>query len=454
MLAAQLSVFGGVRFRIGSLRVALMEPWRIWVAAGAVIAVRHLMVRHRPLYGRVLEGLTRAWRSDATRAVWPIWLVSRLGVLAVGYLAVAAIGFPFPDPPFRSFENELLNLPARFDTGWYLNIASQGYAWSYQTGGQQNIAFMPGLPMLMRVGGRLPGFQPLLAGQLIVLGASLWALVYVYRLALGQLRDPERAADAVALLAAYPFAVFLGAVYTEPLFLLAAAGAFFHVTTREWGKVAAWATLAGFLRPNAFLLAAPLAVLAMTPALWPPGAKLRDVLDARRAWAVLRSHAWPLGASSCAVIGVAAYSAFIYSQTGHPFTWLRAHEAWGRVYVGLGTLASGIYADVANRGLYDFTSSYPVNTMNAAACLLSLAALWPVTRRYGPAFGLFIVTNLIPPLMAGGLLSIGRISLVFFPVFIWMAGCLPASHRRAWIIGFAVAQGLGAALFYTWRPFI
>jgi len=93
-----------------------------------------------------------------------------------------------------------------------------------EAGGQQNIAFMPALPMLMRFGGRLIGGHPLWAGQIVVLVACLWAFVYVYRLARSALGDADRAAWAVALLAAYPFAVFFSAVYTESIFLLCAAG--------------------------------------------------------------------------------------------------------------------------------------------------------------------------------------------------------------------------------------
>ena len=37
------------------------------------------------------------------------------------------------------------------------------------------------------------------------------------------------------MLAAYPFALFFGALYTESLFLLAAVGAFYHFRRREFG---------------------------------------------------------------------------------------------------------------------------------------------------------------------------------------------------------------------------
>ena len=81
-----------------------------------------------------------------------------------------------------------------------------------------------------------------------------------------------------------------------------------------------------------------------------------------------------------------------------------------------------------------------------------LAAAWPVARRLGLAYGIFILINMLPPLAEGGMLSAGRFSSVMFPAFLWLAGAVPARHRAGWIASFAAIQALNAALFYTWRP--
>jgi len=53
--------------------------------------------------------------------------------------------------------------------------------------------------------------------------------------------------------------------------------------------------------------------------------------------------------------------------------------------------------------------------------LFVLSAVWPVARRLGLAYAVFILVNLLPPMAAGGLLSAGRFSAVLFPAFIWWA---------------------------------
>jgi hypothetical protein len=448
-----VAVFGGARIRFDEVRLSLMSAPRILLVAAVLAALRHAIVRRDPLHWRTWRMVTAVWRDEALRAVWPVWVWSRATILLVGFLAVATIGFPAAKAPFRVYHNELLNLPARLDTGWYFSIATEGYTWSPEYLGQQNIAFMPALPMMMRVGGKLIGDHPLLAGQIIVLVACLWGFVYLYRLARELLGDGERAGVAVALLAAYPFAVFFGAVYTESLFLLSAAGGFYHARRRQVWPTALLAALAGFARPNGFLLSVPLGVLILTPALLPSWTAWRT-WTLRSVGRALRD-AWPmLAAAAAGVAGVLIFSAYVYALTGRPLTWLESHAAWGRTFTSATDFITGPYNEMERRGVYGFVRSLPIDSLNGLGALLALVAVIPVTRRWGPAYGVFILINMLPPLMVGGWLSIGRVSLGMFPMFLWLAAVVPARHRVPWLITFAALQALGAALFYTWRPFI
>ena len=83
--------------------------------------------------------------------------------------------------------------------------------------------------------------------------------------------------------------------------------------------------------------------------------------------------------------------------------------------------------------------------------MLALALLYPVFRRLGPAWGAFVLVNLIPPLFAGGLLSMGRLSSTLFPLFLALAAIIAPRNVPAWVAVFGIGQGLCAALFFTWR---
>jgi hypothetical protein len=109
------------------------------------------------------------------------------------------------------------------------------------------------------------------------------------------------------------------------------------------------------------------------------------------------------------------------------------------------------YTFIAESGVYEYTSERPNDLLQLLGVVFVLAAVWPVARRFGLAYALFILVNMLPPLAAGGLLSAGRFSAVLFPAFVWLASVVPLRHRPAWLTSFMAVQAFNAALFYTWR---
>ena len=76
--------------------------------------------------------------------------------------------------------------------------------------------------------------------------------------------NDEQASLALWLLAAYPCALFYGAIYTESLFLAGAAGAFYHLTRQQFGRAALWGVVVGLTRANGCFLSVPLALIAFS----------------------------------------------------------------------------------------------------------------------------------------------------------------------------------------------
>ena len=107
---------------------------------------------------------------------------------------------------------------------------------------------------------------------------------------------------------------------------------------------------------------------------------------------------------------------------------------------------------IANNGLYAYASTQTTDMFYLMAVALALVAVWPVYRRFGAALAVFILITILPPMSAGGLLSMGRVTSILFPVFLWLGAVLPPQHRHAWIALFALLQGFVAVMFFTWRP--
>lgn len=380
-------------------------------------------------------------RHEALSAAWPLLLFTRLPVLLVGYVAVLTIGFAVP-LDWQVSSDPLLNLLARWDTGWYLTIARDGYGWSGRTDIEQNIVFFPAYPLLMRAAGELLGGRLLLGGLAVSLASFLGAMAYMYGLARRQV-DRETAVAALALLACYPYAVFYSAVYTESLFLLCMTGALYHFGRTEWLRAGGWGLLAGLARPNGFVLSLPLACMALAPLLSGVGPGLRWFVTGRedRAEGGVRRVLEGLAAAAMPGVGLLVFLAFNYWLTGDPFTWMRAVAAWGRSIPGAGPFAGAL--SVAPRT--------PQDMCNAAAVLFAAVMIIPVTWRFGAPYGLLTVVALAPSFLSGGLESIGRYTSVVFPLFLGLAAVTGPRARLALIIVFAVLQALAAVMFFTWR---
>jgi hypothetical protein len=444
LLTLTIFVTGGFREWFPWGRVSMTSWVRPLVIALVAIVVRHWLQRRPSLISRVHAAFNRLRMAPSVREVWPIVLSTRACVLLVGLLAVVLFGYrPEVNPPWRVFENEFLNLPARWDTGWYIGIAAEGYRWQPARAEiQQNIAFFPAYPMLMRYAALFLGRELVWTGVLIAWVSFFWAAIYVHRFTRDRFGD-ERARAAIAFLACYPFALFFSTAYTEALFLLCVVGACYHFERGQLIKAGAWGLIAGLSRPNGCLLSVVLALVAVRP-LWPLN---REVLSS-----VWRPVAVRIAVASLPGIGMLLYSAYIYRLTGSPLQWAAQNAAWGRVYSGFDTLFADQTPLFDSNALYSFAAYRTIDAMQFAAVAFAFVAVWPVFRRIGLAYAVMILINIIPPLLMGGLLSMGRVTSVLFPTFVWLGAAVPERHRTPVVASFALLQALCAALFFTWRP--
>ncbi len=454
LLAIWISATGGSRYLVGDTVVSLRSPMLALYAAISIVIVRHLRWPRPTLLDR-LRGMRAAVRArpDVDTAL-RAFVVTRPAVLVIGFLAVVTFGVTASG--FVLSRDPLVNLPARFDAGWYGGIAIDGYEWDRTFQRQQNIAFFPALPILMRVVGTPAGVgsrtlpedrrmvRALWAGVIVSLAAFFWALVYMSRLG-RELVGDQAAAAATLLMAAYPFAVFFSAAYSESLFLLSALGAFYHYRRQEWVAAALWGLILGLTRPNGCFASIPLAVIGLEQVL--RGATgFRGVLEKANAKAL----AVRLAVAAMPGIGMLLFTLYLHSLTGVWFAWARSHEAWGRSFHGFAPFVTA-YGWLTHNSLIEVVASVPFNSLNTAAVLFALALVVPVFRRLGLAWGLFVLINLVPPLFAGGVLSMGRLTSTLFPLFLALGTLVPPRSVASWCVTFGLGQGLAAALFFTWR---
>lgn len=302
---------------------------------------------------------------------------------------------------------DAIDVWARWDSDWYLRIASDGYSWPSSTP-----AFFPLYPLLVATLGRVLLGHELLAGVLLSLAAAGVGFALLYRLGAQRL-GPAAARRAVVVLALFPTSLFLGAVYSEALFLALAVAVFLLAERGRLGSAAVLTGLALLTRPQGLALLPVLALFA-----WRSGR--------RRDLALL---AVPLAL-------LAAYPLALWLWIDRPFAFLRAQEVWDRDLSPLGPLG-GIAAALGDASLVDGDTV----ALAFAAVMVPLAVLaW---RRLGAAYGLYASVALALPMSfpserLGGLYSFPRLCIVAFPCFL-AAGSLSLAGRTRFLAAAALS---------------
>lgn len=316
-----------------------------------------------------------------------------------------------------------VGLWSRWDSGYFLQIAQDGYVEPERT-----TAFFPLYPLLVKVLGTALSGHYIFAGIAISLAACAGAFVLLHRLAEPLIGD-RGAFRAVVYLAIFPMALFLGAVYSESLYLLLSIGGFYAATRGKFLAAGALVGLAILTRS---------AGVALLPAVGLIAWRSDD-----RFGALLRLGVAPIVA--------AAWPAWLWIRVGDPLIFLDAQRFWGRSLATLGPLDGlwqGLRAAWAGvrqllegaGGTVYWPHATDTGPMYVAALNLQQFAYFVLFvvlgayawRRFGAPYGVFVFGSLLLPLSAPTedwpLLSMPRFGLGLFPIFIAL-GALGARSR-------------------------
>jgi hypothetical protein len=325
-------------------------------------------------------------------------LIWELVAQVIGSLAVITLppssdtaAFFQQHPAFQHGDYPLsLTIWARWDGIWYVLLAAQGYP------PQVNIlnAFFPAFPGLIHLVGVLFGGNYLLAG--VFINRVLLLLTVALFTQLVREESGDKAAEYAPLFfLLVPAAVFLLAVYTEVLFLLACVACFLAMRHQHW-----W--LAG--------LCCALATATRLPGIMLAGAVLVEGAQQRQVWR-------GLGAAALGLVGLAAYTLYLSLVLHDPLAFQHAYNlGWGDRHFTLNLLAA-LVQDVQwlvahslwrDRGALT-TFSYVL------ALLVDVFLLLLMWRSLRWSYRVFVVGNMLLPLLSGTLFAYNRYSLVLFP---------------------------------------
>ena len=214
----------------------------------------------------------------------------------------------------------------RWDAMWYLDISQRGY--SYRPGTQSSVAFMPLLPLLIKIGVTL-GFDRYWWGLLIPNLAFVVGLACFGRVVQGVTESAATTWCACILLVAFPSSFFFSAAYPESLALMLTAAAL--LAWRNHRPATSAVALAA-------ASAARLTALSMSV-----GLVLEWALDLIRGRPA-RHSAWLVAIAG--TVGTTLFFGYLALRFHDPFLHFKAHGAWLRKAPSIPQLLETIWSSV------------------------------------------------------------------------------------------------------------
>jgi hypothetical protein len=321
-----------------------------------------------------------------------------------------------------------LNLWGVWDTGWYMNIAQNGYTPNslHQVISQQtNIAFFPLYPLLMKFLGSVTGSN-YLAGLIISNFCLIVSCVYLYRLVRLD-SDKKSAIKSIKYLFLFPVSFILSGVFTESLYLALTLMCFYYARTGKWHLVGITGFFLSLTRSIGVFIFLPLLYEGLMPLLR-ENKNFKSLKNSK-------NKIMPLFYLTLIPLGLISFMIFNYHLTGDFMAFAHAQVTWQR-HTGnpLEFLINGYRGNI-------------YTAFEAAFASTAIFIFILFYRKIRFSYWLFCMYSIFIPLSTG-IQSMPRFILVLFPIYILFADITKNRVSEDLVmLSFALLQGFLMALW-------
>lgn len=380
---------------------------------------------------QTIRELARKIRLAATiaplKTVMICAVISRLFVFSIAIAASSIFGEPLYCQSCWDVPVPFVNLFARYDSGYYVDIALRGYSnmivprWE----------FFPGYPVTIGIFGRiLTVLSPIplelvlyVSGFVISNLAFFGCIYYMFKLSSKVLYDNQLAFYSALCLAFCPAGIFLSATYSESLFLFLMLGSLYYWRVGRKRESALLGFLQALTRPVGILLVVPYFIELLCTE------ERRKAVDYLPVFSV--------------VLGFVSFLIFSELVTGTPFAQFEADRLyWGTNLIPTALLSSAIDAIDGNPIIIPYLALavggmltsivFPRNKAETAIDVYGLALL--ITYPYT------------------GLISIARYSITLISAY-WGYARWMRRYGTIVLTVLLVLLAIGVGLFVNWYNF-
>lgn len=317
-------------------------------------------------------------------------------------------------------DSGFVDMHNRWDSYWYLDIVNNGY-YLRTDNTLANVVFFPLYPALIKILGTIMLGNFVLAGWILSMVFLLLSCAYFFKF-LKEFHpeiDPELP---IILMLIFPTAFFFNVIYTESIFLFLTIATFYYAFKKNFYLAGFIAFLGALTHSNGVFLALPI--------FW-------KIVEMNGWKEMMRPRNWSkIVPVVFAPIGSFMFLGYDFWKFGNPFLFFNIQSNWGRSFsINWEHFSFFSHPSIANMGIDIFLAIFIISSVVV------------VYHKLSPLYAIFMSTTLIAAFTSGTLMSVGRYSLVMFPLFILLASIKNKTVQFAWIFASTLFLALDIILF-------
>ena len=367
-------------------------------------------------------------------SVMAILISSRLVVLLAIVFSATFVQRPAGEI-FKDVTPRWYRYLLRWDAGWYLKIATEGYSYNGDNLVQQPVVFHPLYPWIAGAVANVLNISEA-ASLLMVSNAAIFVAIPLLFKFVRESHGAQVAVYTVAGICFFPTSLFFSAGYNESLTMLLVVSFFLLLAKERYLLAAAVAGLAVATRFIGLLLLLPLAI-----ELWYKFSRDQKQL--------LRL------AAPCLILatsGIWLFMIYLWASFNSPLAFLQNRRAWRSD----AAVEGGLFGVLTLRPFYHLGDIFKFgpdpNTLSSWFFLLFVILLIVFRKHLPLSLWIYSFAALLVPYLTVsgevGFVSFTRYSLMAFPVFIILGELF---QRRTWL-GLSVL-GLFSAMLFMYSAF-
>lgn len=301
----------------------------------------------------------------------------------------------------------MAGLLARWDSGWYISIAQNGYFFNEHA--NSSVVFFPLYPLLIRSLCALTRLNPVISGETISLFALIGALIVLHKLV--RIDFNRAVANRTLLfLLIFPTSFFFASVYTESLFLLLAVCGFYAARKQQWVLAGVCGFAASLTRFAGVLVVVGIAVEYLQQHEF----SLKKIRA--QAQGSIKQLLFILGG----FLGIGACMAYLHFKFGNALLFFTAQRTFDRWFEWPWvTLKS--YLGLLLHPALQSSELYFSRALELASVIGFGALVYVVFKKLRISYAVFALGAYLLPLFSNSFQSMQRYVIVLFPCFIMLA---------------------------------